>query len=89
MRSEVEVVRIVYIFLMFTCVIYAASFSSNLVALLTVDLERPPFTSLEELAVQQEYRYGILGSSSYTSLFQVNSDQTLLYTTFAVFQARI
>ena len=71
MRSEVQVVRMVFIFWMFTCVIYAATFSSNLVALLTVDLEHPPFTSLEELADQQEYKYGILSGSAYTNLFQV------------------
>ena len=88
MRSEVQVVRMLFIFWMFTCVIYAATFSSNLVALLTVDLEHPPFTSLEELAVHQEYKYGILGGTSFVSLFQVTSDQTLIVHHFCRFLSK-
>ena len=71
MRLETPPVRIVFIMWMFTCVIYSATYSGNLVAFLAVDIELPPFASLEELSKQDNYRFGVMGGTSYITTFQV------------------
>ena len=73
MQMKANVIRLVFICWMFTCVIYAATYSSNLVALLAVDVQQTPFDSMEALSQQQQYRFGVLGGTTYVTVFKVRS----------------
>ena len=64
-------VRAVFIFWILTCVIYNVTYASNLVALLSVEIEKQPFSSLQELAVHNNFKIGILGGSAFVTQFRV------------------
>ena len=51
--------------------ILSATFSGNLVAFLTVVKEVIPFSTLEELADQNQYKFGVLGGTAWVTTFQV------------------
>ena len=63
--------KLVFISWMITCIVYSATYSSNLVAFLTVEVEKPPFDSLETLLTQQNYKFGTLGQTFMKNLFKV------------------
>ncbi|XP_041351346.1 glutamate receptor ionotropic, kainate 4-like [Gigantopelta aegis] len=53
--------------LLFTT-ITAAVYSGNLIAFLTVNKEKLPFKSVEDLVAQEQYKWGIPGGSAYVTL---------------------
>ena len=69
--SHSPVIRAVYISWILTCVIFTATYGSNLVAMLSVEVETKRFNSLYEFTMQNQYKYGILGGSSYVVKFKV------------------
>ncbi|XP_012940485.2 glutamate receptor [Aplysia californica] len=54
------------------CLVVAGTYSGNLIAVLTVSKDKPPFDTLEEMANQDEYRFGTLGNSMWTTLFETS-----------------
>ena len=48
------------------------TYTGNLIAFLAVDKHISPFTSLEELAYDSDFTYGILGGTNYVTYFEVN-----------------
>jgi hypothetical protein len=52
-------------------VILFGSYTGNLVAFLTVVKVSPPFTDLEELAAQSQYKFGTLGGTMWEQTFKV------------------
>ena len=63
--------KIALISWMFTCIVYSVTYSSNLVAFLTVDVVKPPFDSLETLSSHHQFKFGMIGQGFMTSLFKV------------------
>ncbi|XP_046568874.1 glutamate receptor ionotropic, kainate 2-like [Haliotis rubra] len=51
-------------------VIMAATYSGNLIAFLTDGREKPPFSSLAEMAQQDTYSWGFVGGAFLVTLFQ-------------------
>ncbi|XP_061178448.1 probable glutamate receptor [Saccostrea echinata] len=51
-------------------IIMVATYSGNLIAFLTVTIDKPPFNSLEELVEQDEYKWGILSGTYFVTWFQ-------------------
>ena len=72
------VIKIVVVSWMFTCIVYSAMYSSNLVALLSVDVERPPFDSFEALSTQSQFKFGLLGETYMARIFQVRAYSSLV-----------
>lgn len=58
--------------LLFT-VTLAAAYSGNLIASMTDGRQKVPFSTLEELAQQDTYQWGLLGGTSFVTLFKVRS----------------
>ncbi|GFO49256.1 glutamate receptor [Plakobranchus ocellatus] len=54
------------------CIVVAGTYSGNLIAVLTVTKDKPPFNTLKEMAAQDEYRFGTLGNSMWTELFKTS-----------------
>lgn len=50
-----------------------ATYSGNLIAFLTVTIDKAPFNSLEELVEQDDYKWGILAGTYFVTWFQVMS----------------
>jgi len=55
------------------CLVVVGTYSGNLIAVLTVTKDKPPFDTLEEMAAQDEYKFGTLGNSMWTTLFETSS----------------
>ncbi|XP_062603845.1 glutamate receptor ionotropic, delta-2-like, partial [Saccostrea cucullata] len=51
-------------------IIMVATYSGNLIAFLTVTIDKPPFNSLEEMVEQDEYKWGILAGTYFVTWFQ-------------------
>ena len=49
----------------------SGTFGGNLIAVLTVSKDKPPFNTLAEMASQSDYTFGTLGNSMWTTLFEV------------------
>ena len=60
----------------FTCIVYSVTYSSNLVAFLTVDVNTPPFDSLETLSTHHQFKFGVIGQSFMTNLLKVREKGT-------------
>ncbi|KAK3755334.1 hypothetical protein RRG08_026064 [Elysia crispata] len=54
------------------CLIMAGTYSGNLIAVLTVTKDKPPFETLKEMASQDDYRFGTLGNSMWSELFKTS-----------------
>ncbi|RUS85248.1 hypothetical protein EGW08_007009 [Elysia chlorotica] len=54
------------------CIVVAGTYSGNLIAVLTVTKDKPPFNTLKEMAEQNEYRFGTLKNSMWTELFKTS-----------------
>nr|XP_011455937.2 glutamate receptor ionotropic, kainate 5 isoform X2 [Crassostrea gigas] len=50
--------------------IMVATYSGNLIAFLTVTIDKAPFNSLEELVEQDDYKWGILAGTYFVTWFQ-------------------
>ncbi|XP_078311780.1 uncharacterized protein LOC111133837 isoform X2 [Crassostrea virginica] len=57
--------------------IMVATYSGNLIAFLTVSIEKAPFNSLEELVDQEDYRWGILSGTYFVTWFQESPFEVL------------
>ena len=58
------------VWLLANIVLYA-SYTANLVAALTIEQIKPPFNTLDEMAAQTEYKYGMKNGSAAHMLLQV------------------
>ena len=74
-EMKTPVIRIVSISWMFTCIVISVTYGSNLIALLTVDIDYPPFRNLEALSTHDQYKFGTLGGTYMTNLFQVRNTE--------------
>ncbi|RUS80287.1 hypothetical protein EGW08_011971, partial [Elysia chlorotica] len=54
------------------CLVVAGTFGGNLIAVLTVSKDKPPFNTLAEMASQSDYTFGTLGNSMWTTLFETS-----------------
>ncbi|KAK3794516.1 hypothetical protein RRG08_003667 [Elysia crispata] len=54
------------------CIVVAGTYSGNLIAVLTVTKDKPPFNTLKEMAAQNEYKFGTLKNSMWTELFKTS-----------------
>ncbi|XP_046572348.1 ionotropic receptor 25a-like [Haliotis rubra] len=54
------------------CIVIAASYSGTLIAFLTVNRDILPFSTIADIASQNEYRWGIVGGSSYVTYLEVS-----------------
>ncbi|GFR83294.1 glutamate receptor [Elysia marginata] len=54
------------------CLVVAGTFGGNLIAVLTVTKDKPPFDTLAEMAGQSDYIFGTLGNSMWTTLFETS-----------------
>ncbi|XP_067682645.1 probable glutamate receptor [Haliotis asinina] len=52
------------------CIVIAASYSGTLIAFLTVNRDILPFSSIADIASQNEYRWGVVGGSSYVTFLE-------------------
>ena len=52
--------------------VITATYTGNLVAFLAVVKEPPPFETLEELANQNQYKFGVLGNTILETVFKVS-----------------
>ncbi|KAJ8310289.1 hypothetical protein KUTeg_012154 [Tegillarca granosa] len=52
-------------------IVVLATYSGNLVAVLSVTLEEAPFNTFEELVDQNQYKWGTLGGAIYLSIMEV------------------
>ncbi|CAC5387113.1 unnamed protein product [Mytilus coruscus] len=52
------------------CIVSIAVYSGNLTASLAIHKTKLPFTSLEEMVNQKEYKWGTLGSSAFQTVFE-------------------
>ncbi|GFO15875.1 glutamate receptor [Plakobranchus ocellatus] len=50
----------------------SGTFGGNLIAVLTVTKDKPPFNTLAEMAGQSDYIFGTLGNSMWTTLFETS-----------------
>ncbi|GFO49258.1 glutamate receptor [Plakobranchus ocellatus] len=48
------------------------TYSGNLIAVLTVTKDKPPFQTLKEMSTQDDYRFGTLGNSMWSELFKTS-----------------
>ncbi|XP_052067296.1 glutamate receptor ionotropic, kainate glr-3-like [Mytilus californianus] len=58
------------------CIVSIAVYSGNLTASLTIHKTKLPFTSLEEMVNQNEYKWGTLGSSVFQTVFEESTVPT-------------
>ena len=56
----------------FYVIVIDATYSANLIAFLAVDIQRPPFETLSELADQNEYLIGVVGGTAWMDEMRVN-----------------
>ncbi|BFZ07498.1 hypothetical protein BsWGS_10536 [Bradybaena similaris] len=68
---------LVSFWLMFS-VIVASTYSGNLIAFLTVNLDPLPFDSLQGMGSQHKYKFGTVGDSSYEWIYGFQSQEQLL-----------
>ncbi len=54
------------------CIIIVATYVANLVAFLAVTQHTLPFTSLEQLQANTDYKFGTLGGSGWILFFKVS-----------------
>ena len=54
-------------------IVMCGTYSGNLVAFLTVVKTPIPFDTLEELANQDQYKFGVLGGTAWVTSFEVSS----------------
>ena len=54
------------------CIIIVATYVANLVAFLAVSQLTLPFTTLEELAANTDYKFGTLGGTEWVTIFKVS-----------------
>ena len=52
-------------------IVIDATYSANLIAFLAVDIQRPPFEKLNELADQNEYLIGVVGGTAWMDEMRV------------------
>ena len=52
--------------------IISTTYSANLVAFLAVEKSTVPFKTLHDLSIQTEYKFGTLGASVWSQLFEVD-----------------
>lgn len=48
-----------------------ATYSGNFVAFLTVSKEKLPFSNIEQMVTQTEYKWGTPGATIYETIFKV------------------
>ena len=65
--------RFIVGFFWFFCTVLVATYSGNLVAFLAIAKTEPPFTTVEELSLQQEYVVGTVGGTIWEEMLQVRS----------------
>ena len=53
------------------CVILYATYAGNLTAMLSVNQDKLPFNTLEEMVSQTEYKYGVMQDTVSLSIFKV------------------
>uniref|UniRef100_A0A8W8MHM2 Uncharacterized protein n=1 Tax=Magallana gigas TaxID=29159 RepID=A0A8W8MHM2_MAGGI len=58
-------------------IVLVGTYSGNLIAFLTVPLDKPPFNSLDEMIAQSEYKWGTIGASFYVTWFNSSTVDTL------------
>ncbi|XP_033760423.1 probable glutamate receptor [Pecten maximus] len=51
------------------CIIMMATYSGNLIAFLTVNKDKPPFSTVVDMLQQDNYRWGTVGGSSWITAF--------------------
>ena len=54
------------------CVVVTATYTSNLIAFLTVDKHETPFNTLDEMMNQDLYKFGTFGETSWQDIFEVS-----------------
>ena len=54
-----------------SCIVIVATYSGNLIAFLTVSKETLPFSTFEEMAAQDSYKFGYLGGTAMEHYMQV------------------
>ena len=55
----------------FYVIVIDATYSANLIAFLAVDIQRPPFETLSELADNNEYLVGVVGGTAWMDEMRV------------------
>ncbi|XP_062567755.1 glutamate receptor ionotropic, kainate glr-3-like [Saccostrea cucullata] len=58
-------------------IVLVGTYSGNLIAFLTVPLDKPPFNSLDEMIVQSEYKWGTIGGTFFVTWFNTSTVETL------------
>ena len=53
------------------CIVMMATYTGNLIAFLTVNKNVSPFTNVEEMLQQNQYKWGIIGGSYWVTIFKV------------------
>ena len=61
-----------------TFMVVLATYTSNLIAFLTVSIEKLPVNSLQELAEQDTHDVGLLGASAHELLFRVRINEVVI-----------
>ena len=64
--------RVLFASWFLTCLILVATYTGNLMAILTVFTTAPPFDNLEELVARTTYKFGTLGGTAQKQIFEVN-----------------
>lgn len=68
-------------------IVLVGTYSGNLIAFLTVPLDKPPFNSLDEMIAQSEYKWGTIGASFYVTWFNVRYFRYIYFNTVPNFFA--
>lgn len=58
-------------------IVLVGTYSGNLIAFLTVPLDKPPFNSLDEMTAQTEYKWGTIGGTFFVTWFNSATVDTL------------
>ncbi|XP_022309544.2 glutamate receptor U1-like isoform X2 [Crassostrea virginica] len=58
-------------------IVLVGTYSGNLIAFLTVPLNKPPFNSLEEMIAQTDYKWGTIGGTFFVTWFNTSTTETL------------
>ncbi|XP_061185491.1 glutamate receptor ionotropic, kainate glr-3-like [Saccostrea echinata] len=58
-------------------IVLVGTYSGNLIAFLTVPLDKPPFNSLDEMIAQSEYKWGTIGGTFFVTWFNTSTVETL------------
>ena len=56
-----------------------ATYTANLTAFLTVRSQKMPFNTLEEMAAQTKYKYGLMDGTSLQGVFEVLTQSKLYW----------